>query len=241
MFSLSRGEKFKNGSHLFASMSEDILKNYIRDISRFALLTPEQEVDLAKRTRLGDSKARDELIASNLKLAFSRAKMFSENGDLLDLVQEAAFGLITAVKRYDPELVNPQTNAPYRFSTYAVEWIDRSIKDRFRYNKCMKRTATLVQLSEVTDAVEEAHHTDDSLDKAIESSVKKECASFINQAMEKLSVREKMVLVQRYGLNGHPTATLQQLGDTYGITKEGIRQIEKKALGKLAEQLKFVA
>jgi len=94
---------------------------FMRDMGRFELLTAAQELDLAIKMRGGDDSARDMLINSNLRLAFSRAKLYQNRGmGLPDLVGHATVGLITAVDKFDPE-------RGLRFSTMAIPWIDHTV------------------------------------------------------------------------------------------------------------------
>jgi RNA polymerase sigma factor (sigma-70 family) len=93
----------------------------MRDMGRFELLTAGEEIDLAIRARAGDYSARDRLINCNLRLAFSRAKIYQNRGlQLPDLVGHATVGLITAVDKFDPE-------RGLRFSTMAIPWIDHVV------------------------------------------------------------------------------------------------------------------
>lgn len=100
----------------------DITKQTLRDIRQYKLLTPEEEKELAKRVAEGDQEARKIFIESNLRLVTSRAYKYLNNGvEYLDLVQEGMFGLMKAVDRYD-------VSKGYKFSTYAMNWINQSIK-----------------------------------------------------------------------------------------------------------------
>jgi RNA polymerase primary sigma factor len=103
------------------SDGEDIQRRYFKDISKYPLLTAEEEVDLARRVQQGDEEARRTLILSNLKLVITIAKSYtSHNVPFLDLIEEGNLGLIKAVSRFDPE-------RGFRFSTYASWWIRQAI------------------------------------------------------------------------------------------------------------------
>ncbi len=98
------------------------LQLYLREINQTRLLTPEEEVALARRIRKGDLLARDEMIRCNLRLVVSIAKNYTRRGlSLLDLIEEGNLGLLRAVEKFDPA-------QGCRFSTYASWWIRQSIK-----------------------------------------------------------------------------------------------------------------
>jgi RNA polymerase primary sigma factor len=97
------------------------LSTYLREISRIPLLSPKQEMDLARRARTGDGEARRRLIVANLRLVVSIAKKYLYYGlPLLDLIEEGNLGLMKAVERYDPD-------KGCRFSTYATWWIRQAV------------------------------------------------------------------------------------------------------------------
>ena len=98
------------------------LQLYLREINQTSLLTPEEEIALARRIRKGDLLARDNMIRCNLRLVVSIAKNYTRRGlSLLDLIEEGNLGLLRAVEKFDPA-------QGCRFSTYASWWIRQSIK-----------------------------------------------------------------------------------------------------------------
>jgi RNA polymerase primary sigma factor len=100
----------------------DSLDAFLSEIGRYALLTPSQEVSLAKRIEQGDTEARRRMIESNLRLVVTIAKDHRRDGvAFLDLIQDGMVGLIRAVDGFDWRLGN-------RFSTYARWWIQQSIR-----------------------------------------------------------------------------------------------------------------
>ncbi len=100
---------------------DDSVKQYLKEIGMYPLLTAEQELQLAERVARGDQRARQRLIEANLRLVVSIAKRYSNQGlPLLDLIQEGNIGLMRATQKFDYK-------RGFRFSTYATWWIRQAI------------------------------------------------------------------------------------------------------------------
>jgi RNA polymerase primary sigma factor len=100
----------------------DTLQLYLREIGQVKLLTPQEEVELAKRIRKGDGRAREQMIKANLRLVVKIARDYEGLGlPLLDLVNEGNIGLMKGVERFDPR-------KGAKLSTYASWWIKQAIK-----------------------------------------------------------------------------------------------------------------
>jgi RNA polymerase primary sigma factor len=109
------------GSAAEHAPAADPLKLYVRQIGGGALLTREEERELARRKDEGDELAKRKLIESNLRLVMSITRNYTKaNVPLLDLIQEGNLGLIRAVEKFDYRL-------GYKLSTYATWWIRQAI------------------------------------------------------------------------------------------------------------------
>ena len=251
----------------------------------YALLTKEEEIELAEKIKEGDKKAFEKLCNSNLRLVFSVARKYSSNKKynmaLEDLLQEGCTGLMTAAKNFD-------ATKGFKFSTYATWWIRQAITraianqsrnirvpvhavDRLskykklcqeyeqKYNRYItdKEACIILKISQATldniklylaenvrldDPVKEEGTTTfkDYLADESESSQVQDCAD--NSALmdeleelidKKLNCREEIVIKKRFGIGYPRTYTLEEIAEDYGLTRERIRQIQDKALGKL--------
>ncbi len=95
---------------------------YIREIGQTQLLTPKEEIQLARRIQKGDAKAREHMIKANLRLVVKIARDYENFGlPLLDLINEGNIGLMRAVEKFDP-------SKGAKLSTYAAWWIKQSIR-----------------------------------------------------------------------------------------------------------------
>src|SRR2546421_7649001 len=100
---------------------DDSVKQYLKEIGSYPLLTAEQELLLAQQVARGDLRSRQKLIEANLRLVVSIAKRYSNQGlPLLDLIQEGNIGLMRASQKFDYK-------RGFRFSTYATWWIRQAI------------------------------------------------------------------------------------------------------------------
>jgi RNA polymerase primary sigma factor len=100
----------------------ELIPGYFARIDKGDLLTHAEEIDLSKRAKAGDGRARQRLIEKNLRLVVSVAKKYRGYGlPFEDLIQEGNIGLMKAVEKFDPE-------RGFRFSTYATWWIRQAVQ-----------------------------------------------------------------------------------------------------------------
>lgn len=268
-----------------SGVSLDSLKLYLKDISRYPLLTPEQEVNTARNAQEGTTphiraEARKKMILSNLRLVVKIANAYSGRGvPLQDLIEEGNLGLITGVDRFDYK-------RGFRFSTYGSWWIKQSIirgiathsrtvriplhviqlvnryiatESRIRHRtghaptleevtiqmgeprKRVERLKTLIEgiksldyetsweaLGQLSEA--DVLRPPQSLESQIDEILRNER---ILKMMGHLSEREEAILKIRYGFDDGDPHTLSATGEQLGVSRERVRQIEKRALQKM--------
>ena len=267
-----------------AGAVDDPVRMYLKDIGKVPLLTPEQEISIAKRMKSEDPAVREaakqQLSEANLRLVVSIAKRYVGRGmQFLDLIQEGNLGLIKAVEKFD-------YTKGFKFSTYATWWIrqaiTRAIADQGRtiripvhmhetINKMIRESRRLTQelgrepttaeiassmhiseakVREITKIAqepvsletpigeEEDSHLGDFLPDEdapapIEAASNTMLKEQLHSVLDTLTLREKRVLILRYGLEDGRQRTLEEVGKEFKVTRERIRQIEAKALRKL--------
>ena len=260
----------------------DATRLYLGEIGFSPLLTAEEEVFYARKSRGGDEEARKRMIESNLRLVVKIARRYMNRGlALLDLIEEGNLGLIRAVEKFDPE-------KGFRFSTYATWWIRQTIERALMNQTRTVRLPIHVvkeiniylraarRLSQTLDREPSPEDVADLLDRPIEevkrmlglnervtsvdfptsqnsdkslldtipdeqnldpslllqnSDVQKHIDIWLSQ----LSDKQCAVVERRFGLHGNEVATLEDIGNELGVTRERVRQIQIEAIKRLRQ------
>jgi len=243
------------------------LETYLREINETALLSADDEYELAIAIGEGDIEARDRMVRANLRLVVNIARGYAGKGlGLQDLIEEGNLGLLRAVEGFDPAIGT-------RFSTYASYWIKQSIKRALiNTGKTIRIPAYMVELLSKwrrasTRLAEEMGRTPTPEEVARVLGLPRKKLPIIKKAIriynltpqtdqaeagwslgemimdERMRNPEEQLLEHdnlRHVLKQLETMddrTLKEIGQALGLTRERVRQIETEALGKLAESL----
>ena len=261
---------------------DNSLSFYYKKISKYPVLSTEEEKELARLSSLGDNNAKTKLIQSTLRLVINiaRKSIHISKLSMADLIQEGNLGLMVALDKYNWKL-------GYKFSTYATWWIKQAMfKAISEQSHCMKIPVyiqeTLSKYKKIKNSLEQKYNCqikpsivadkmgisenkintflnaftkslsiENSLDAAddkqlnlseiiedVKQNVEKEIESEelkkdIKKALNILKEKEREVITLRFGLEDSGKRTLEEIGNIYGVTKECIRQIEKRAIRKI--------
>jgi RNA polymerase primary sigma factor len=221
---------------------------YLRELRAIPRMTSEEEQDCARLAAQGDESARQRLIQANLRFVIMVARRYHACGvPLEDLVNEGNIGLIQAARRFDPE-------RGIRFVSYAVHWIRQTIVKAIQVNGGVIRVPRS-RPSERTRLAAQAARRVISLDSPVagtedadplsacledRSATKPEevladasLKEGLGTALAGLSRREAGILQDRFGLDGRRPISLLEIGAKHGLSKERVRQIEKRALRRI--------
>lgn len=200
--------------------TSDSLIIYLKEINMYPTLTYEEELFLAQRIAEGDEKAKKRFIECNLKLVVSLAKKYVGRGlPMLDLIQEGNFGLMLAVERFD-------ASKGFKFSTYAVHWINRSI------NFALSRKSKIVRFpAYYYDASKNYRKTEMALEEKLErkptiSEIAEEMGITVSKAITIYKSQNEVI-----SLNSFVDNTEKELEKFIASGEESIEeQIVKKAI-----------
>lgn len=256
------------------------LDKYLQDIGREDLITAEEEVELARKIKNGDSVALEKLTKANLRFVVSVSKQYQNQGlSLPDIINEGNLGLIKAAQRFD------ETRG-FKFISYAVWWIRQSILQAIAeqsrivrlplnqvgsLNKLKKASSRLEQQferppseTEIAKELEVSNHKVNatmkiatryvSMDAPMASDedtkfldffvptdneetdevlMNESLGSEIQRSLASLSDKERDIVNMYYGIGRNYSLTLEEIGATFDLTRERVRQIKEKAIRRL--------
>ena len=217
----------------------NLLQTYLRDISRYQPITPEQELTLATRARQDDTEARNQLIHAHLRMVINIARQYQRpDVEMLDLIQEGNLGLIKAVDMFDPAKGN-------RLSTLARFWVEKYIL-RFLRDEQEEIISLDTEISEsgetllLSDTIaDKATLLGDPSFKNIDSVMEhEELKELLAAQLVKLSPNEQEVLRLIFGLQGYPSMTREEISKVLSIQMDQISRIKTRALRRLKEMIK---
>ena len=270
-----------------AHVTTDTLQLFLNEIGRHRLLTPDEEIDLARRIERGDLAAKERMINANLRLVVSIAKKYQGSElTLLDLIQEGILGLIRAVEKFD-------WRRGFKFSTYATWWIrqamQRAIQHQARTTRVpvhiaqelakvraaerklsteLGRDPTHEELAQRLDmridqleALRASERVPVSLETPIGSEGDTELGALIpsdgptpheeveldleeesiRRALQRLEPKARLVIELRFGIGDRDPLTLREVAEQVGLSAEGVRKLERRALMRLAEERELQA
>lgn len=193
-------------------------------------LSKEEEIEYVKRSMEGDENARAKLIEHNLRLVVFLSKKYENTGlDLEDLVSIGTIGLIKGVNTYKPD-------KNIKLATYASRCIDNEILMFLRKNKKRKGEVSFEDSLSYDAEGNELHLEDilgtepDIVTKGIETETEK---YLLYKEINKLSDRDKQIMILRYGLFGYEEMTQKDVAEVLGISQSYISRIEKKIIKRL--------
>ena len=200
-------------------------------------LSSDEESALLARLERGDSQVKGELIERNLRLVVYIARKFENTGiGVEDLVSIGTIGLIKAVNTFDP-------SKRIKLATYASRCIENEIL------MCLRRTSKSraeVSFDEPLNVdwdgnellLSDVMGTDtDVVYKCIEEQVDR---SLLDDAMKRLSAREKRIMELRFGLRDGMEKTQKEVADLLGISQSYISRLEKRIIRKLRREMRKV-
>lgn len=138
----------------FNNRAQQSLDRYLKEIAGTTLLTPKEEIDLARRIKAGDQEALEKLTKANLLFVVSVAKLYQNRGlSFGDLINEGNLGLIRAAKRFDE-------SRGFKFISYAVWWIRQAILQALAEHTRvvrlpLNRVSALGKIGKATSALEQ--------------------------------------------------------------------------------------
>ncbi len=193
-------------------------------------LNKEEELDLARKSSVGDMEARNKLIEHNLRLVVFLAKKYENTGyEIEDLVSIGSIGLIKGINTY-------KVDKNIKLATYVSRCISNEILMFLRKNKRRKTEISLEDTLNFdaegnTLSLEDILGTDEDI--VATSYEKMMDKRFLEKELNNLNDREKLIMSLRYGLNNKKEYTQKEVAEMLGISQSYISRIEKKIISRI--------
>jgi RNA polymerase sporulation-specific sigma factor len=197
-------------------------------------LSREEELELMHRMHHDDPSARSTLIERNLRLVVYIARKFENTGiSIEDLISIGTIGLIKAVNSFNPE-------KNIKLATYASRCIENEILMFLRKNHSLRQEISLDEPLNIDWDGNELLLSDilgtdgDSVSKNLEEDIERQ---ILHDALEKIPLRERMIMEMRFGLGGYKEMTQKEVADVLGISQSYISRLEKKIIQRLKREI----
>ena len=197
-------------------------------------LSREEEGELLGRLSGGDLQVRQTLIERNLRLVVYIARRFENTGiNIEDLISIGTIGLIKAINTFRPD-------KNIKIATYSSRCIENEILMYLRKNAQQKSEVSFEEPLNADWDGKELLLSDilgtesDVVMRPIEEDVERK---LLNDAISRLSVREREIIHMRFGLNGHKELTQKEVADKMGISHSYISRLEKRIIARLRREM----
>lgn len=193
-----------------------------------------EEQELLRRLSIGDEEAKSTLIERNLRLVVYIARRFENTGvNIEDLISIGTIGLIKAIGTF-------KTDRNIKLATYSSRCIENEILMHIRKISGQKGEISLDEPINTDWDGNELHLSDilgtdgDTVVRPIEENVD---LTLLREALERLSERDKRIVVMRYGLGGRKEKTQKEVADLMGISQSYISRLEKRIMIRLRRDI----
>lgn len=200
-------------------------------------LTIQQEIEVFAGVEKKEPEAINKLIIHNLRLVVYIAKKFENTGvSVDDLTSIGTMGLIKAVKSFIP-------SKNIKFATYASRCVENEIlmylRKRSNRNIDISMDEALSTDSEGNELnlIDVLYTQENEISKTMEEESNRQ---IVWRSLDKLPVREKEIVIMRFGLNGNEEKTQKEVADIIGISQSYISRLEKKILKKLKKEIEKI-
>jgi RNA polymerase primary sigma factor len=193
---------------------------YLREISQVPLLTPEEEVKLARRVRNGDEEALEKLVTTNLRFVVSVTKQYQNKGlSLGDLINEGNVGLMKAAKRFD------ETRG-FKFISYAVWWIRQSVlqalAEQSRVVRLpLNRIAALNKIGKAHSSLEQEFEREPSANE-----IARELEMTVNEVTHNLKISGRPFSLDAPMVMGEDNSLLDVIEDSHQAPPDDVLLVE---------------